>query len=75
MMETNMAMVEERKYEKSKELEEIDGTHTDRNMQHEQEESKKKLVVTRRQVCELDKVKTTVKFKISLRCPREPTHP
>ena len=46
MKELNMAMVKERKFEKS---EEIDVTHTDRNMQHEKEESKQKLVTNRRQ--------------------------
>jgi hypothetical protein len=71
MMEMNTATVEEGKYEKSEEPEEIDKTHTDRNnimgkfatefIQHEKEESKKKLAITRRQVCELDKVRNTVK--------------
>ena len=56
-----MAMVKEKRYEKSEEPEEIDETHTDRNMQHEQEESKKKLVITRRQVCDMDKVRYAVK--------------
>ena len=40
MMEMDMAMVEKRKSEKSEEHEEIDMTHTDRNMQHKKEESK-----------------------------------
>jgi hypothetical protein len=53
-----MAMVEERK---SEEHEEIDVTLTDRNMQHKKEESKQKLVTTKRQVCDLDKVRNTVK--------------
>jgi hypothetical protein len=55
-MEQNMAMVKEKRYEKSEEPEEIDKTHTDRNMQHKQEESKK-----RRQVCDRDKVRNAVK--------------
>jgi hypothetical protein len=61
MMELNMATVEEKKSEKSEEPDEIDETHTDRTIQHEKEEHKKKLVITRRQVCDMDKVKTAVK--------------
>jgi hypothetical protein len=61
MLEMNMAKVEERKPEKSEEHEEIDVTHTDRNMQHKKEESKQKLVNTKRRVCNLGKVRTTVK--------------
>ena len=60
-MELNMAMVKEKRYEKSEEPEEINETHADRNMQHEQEELKKKLVITRRQVCDMDKVRNAVK--------------
>jgi hypothetical protein len=56
-MELNMAMVKEKRYEKSEEPEEIDETHADRNMQHEQEELKKKLVITRRQVCDMNAIK------------------
>jgi hypothetical protein len=61
MREMNMAMVKERKFEKSEEHEEIDVTHTDRNMQHEKEEPKQKLVNTRRQENGLDKVRNTAK--------------
>ena len=56
-----MTMVEERKYVKPEEPEEIDETHTDRNIQHELVESDKKLVTTRRQVRDLDKVRNTAK--------------
>jgi hypothetical protein len=61
MMEQHLTMVEERKYVKPEEPEEIDKTHTDRNIQHEQVESEKKLVTARRQVRDLDKVRNTVK--------------
>jgi hypothetical protein len=61
MMELNMATVEEKKYEKSEEPDEIDETNTDKTIQHEKEEHKKKLVITRRQVCDMDKVQTAVK--------------
>jgi hypothetical protein len=61
MREMNMAMVEERKFEKSEEHKEIDVTHIDRNMQNEKEEAKQKLVTNRRQECGLDKIRTTVK--------------
>jgi hypothetical protein len=61
MSEMNMAMVEEKEFEKSEEHEEIDVTHTDRNMQHKKEESKQKLVTTRHQECGLDKVRNTAK--------------
>ena len=57
-MELNMATVDEKKYEKSKEL---DDTHTDRTTQHVKEEPKKQLVITRCQVSDMDKVKTAVK--------------
>jgi hypothetical protein len=70
-MEMNMATVEERKYEESKEPEEIDESHTDRNnimenfatefMKHEKEEPKKKLAIVKRQMCGLDRVRNTVK--------------
>jgi hypothetical protein len=56
-MEMNTETVEERKYEKSEEPEKIDETHTDRTIQHEKEEYRKKLAITRRQVRDLDKVK------------------
>ena len=56
-----MSTVEENKYEKSEELNEIDETHTDRIIQTEKEEPKKKLVFARRQVCYLDEVMNTVK--------------
>jgi hypothetical protein len=61
MLEMNMAKVEEKKPEKSEEREEIDVTPTDRNMQHRKEESKQKLVKTKRRVCNLGKVRNTVK--------------
>jgi hypothetical protein len=60
-VELSMAMVKEERYETFKKPEEIDETHADRNMQHEQEELKKKLVITRRQVCDMDKVRNAVK--------------
>jgi hypothetical protein len=60
-MELNMAMVEEKKYKKSEEPDEIDESLTDRTIQNEKEEPKKKLVITRRQVCELDNVRNTAK--------------
>jgi hypothetical protein len=60
-MELNKSTVEENKYEKSEELNAIDETHTDRIIQTEKEEPKKKLVFARRQVCDLDKVMNTVK--------------
>jgi hypothetical protein len=61
MMEMKMTTVEGRKFEKSEEHEEIDVTYTDRNMEHKKEEFKKKLMITRHQVCDMDKVKTAVK--------------
>jgi hypothetical protein len=61
MMEMNIAMVEGRKFEKSEEHEEINVTHTDRNMQHKKEESKQKLMTSSRQECGLDKVRNTIK--------------
>ena len=60
-MELNMATVEEKKYEKSEEPDEIDEAYTDRNMQHEKKKYEKKLVTTRRQKYELDKVRCPVK--------------
>jgi hypothetical protein len=70
-MEMNMATVEERKYKESKEPEEIDESHTDRNnimgnfapefMKHEKEDPKKKLAIVKRQMCGLDRVRNTVK--------------
>jgi hypothetical protein len=60
-MELNMATVEEKKYEKSEEPNEIDETNTDRTIQNEKEELKKTLVINRRQVCDLDKVRNTAK--------------
>ena len=66
-----MATVEERKYEKSEEPEEIDESHTDRNnimgnfatefMKHEKEDPQKKLAIVKRQMCGLDRVRNTVK--------------
>jgi hypothetical protein len=56
-----MATVEGRKFEKSKEHEEINVTNTDRNMQDKKEKSGKKLMITRHQVCDMDTVKTAVK--------------
>ena len=61
MMELNMAMVKEKKYEKSEEPNEIDEPHADRNMKYEQEELKKKLVITQRQVCDKDRIRNAVK--------------
>jgi hypothetical protein len=84
MMEMNMAMVEEGKYEKSEGPEEIGKTHTDRNntmgnfdtefIQHEKVEPKKKLATTRRQVCELDKARNTVKRPRSVSDAHENPH-
>jgi hypothetical protein len=61
MMEIEMTTVEGRKFEKSKEHEEINVTNTDRNMENRKEEIKKKLVITRHQVCNIDEVETAVK--------------
>ena len=65
-----MAMVDEKKYEKSKELDE---THTDRTTQHVKEEPKMQLVATRCQVSDMDKVKTVVKDSKDPDLPLRPT--
>jgi hypothetical protein len=63
MMELNTAMAEKKRYEKSEEPKEIDETNTDSNMQREQKESKKKkkLVITRHQEYDMNKVRYAVK--------------
>jgi hypothetical protein len=60
-IEIDKATVEGMKFDKSKEHEESNVTYTDRNMQHREEESKQKLMITRHQVSNMNKVKTAVK--------------
>ena len=59
--EIKMTTMEGRKFEKSKEHEEINVTDTDRNMENRKEETKKKLVITRHQECNINEVETAVK--------------
>jgi hypothetical protein len=57
--EMDPAMVEMRKSEDTKgheEIEEINVTHADRNMQHRKEESIKKLAITISPMCDMNKV-------------------
>ena len=61
MMEIEMTTVEGRKFEKSKEYEEINVTDTDRNMENRKEEIKKKLMITRHQEYKIDEGETAVK--------------
>jgi hypothetical protein len=61
IMEMDMAMVEMRKSENTKEHEEIDVTHADRNMQHRKEESNKKLEITSSQMCDMNEVRYDAK--------------
>ena len=62
--EMDPAMVEMRKSENTKgheEIEEINVTHADRNMQHRKEESIKKLEITSSKMCDMNKVRYDAK--------------
>jgi hypothetical protein len=64
IIEMDPAMVDMRKSENTKgheEIEEINVTHADRNMQHRKEESIKKLEITSSHMCDMNKVRYDAK--------------